>query len=145
MLTTPRDESTVTRLCELLPQLLKARDELYAAVDLIRDPEIQAICRWMGDRHGGHAAVVEQIIAASCGSANVTEPDYSATDVDSMLAKMGPPNLLWAIERCEHDVTERYDEAIREIKDLDVRDLLVRQRDDSVFADCVLRNLRTPT
>ena len=145
MLTIPRGRETVNRLQTLLNATFCARDELYAASDALDQTVQGTICRWLGDRLGGNSATLQQIIAAS--GAKPVDPRSSQAAKEklaSISAADGSDGALKAAELTEHELTERYDQAIRQLEDQEILALLAWQRREAEMADRVLRSLKPP-
>jgi len=143
MLTIPRDHSTIDRLQALLNEMFRARDELYAAAESLADADESYICRRLADRLGGQAADLQQIIIAS--GFRPVEP-RSQGDVEAMRASIrsqpSDRGILEIVGQVEQLLTEQYDLAIEHLDDLEVADLLSKQREEAEFADCVVRRLK---
>lgn len=143
MLTTPRDRSTISRLQRLLDELFRTRDEFYVAAEALSNADRRYILHWFGDRFGGHAANLQQIIAA--GGAHPVEP-RSQTETAEHLAliqsQAGDRGVLDAAEQMEQVLARQYDQAIEHLEDQEVASFLGKQREESEFADSVLRSLK---
>ena len=142
MLSVPRDHTTIDQLQELLDDVFAARDELYAAADLIEEADRRFICRWFADRLGGHAAFLQQVVAAS-GVAPV-DPRTERGQLNIRAAcqsEAGDGAVLDVAARIEHVLNERYAVAINCLADQQVASLLAEQREELEFADCVLRSV----
>lgn len=143
MLTTPRDRSTIDRLQRLLDKLFGTRDEFYVAAEALSDADQRHILHWFGDRLGGHAADLQQIIAA--GGAHPVAPrsqSKTAERLTSIQSRAGDHGVLDAAEKMEQGLAAQYDQAIEQLEDQEVVSLLGKQREESEFADSVLRGLK---
>lgn len=142
MLTTPRDDQTVDRLQSLLNDTFEARDTLQAAANRLRDSDRRTICRWLANRMGGHAATLQQVIAAS--GVHPAEPHASGRvekEIEFAQAEGGDAGVMNAAEKTEQRLVTRYDATIERLHDREVQSLLSQHRSESEFADCVLRKL----
>lgn len=145
MLTVPRDPTTVDRLQELLDGIFTTRDQFYAAADSLADGDERYICRWLGNRLGGHAADLQQIITASGVRPTLPQSQRDRGEIfETIQTQAGDRGVLNAVNRVEQLLTEKYDRTIERVADQQVAGLLSRQREESQFADCVLRKLKPP-
>jgi hypothetical protein len=142
MLTAPRALETVECLQSLLNQTFRMRDLLYAASEAVHDGDQVRILKWLGDRIGGHAATLEQIILAN-GEYPVDPDSSESFEVDLQAASRGGGDheVLNLAELAEYSMLTEYDSAIDRTHDVEIKDLLYWQRGESEFADCVLRSL----
>jgi hypothetical protein len=145
MLNSPRDHETVNQLQSLLNATFEARDELYVVAQTLGQSDQSRICRWLGDRLGGHAATLQQIIAASGARPNdPRSTETTASKLEAISQQRGAGAVLNAAEQTEHALTEKYDQVIELIGDREIIGLLKLQRREADIADCILRSLGAP-
>lgn len=142
MLTSPRDQKTIDRLQNLLDDTFKARDKLYAAADTLHDADQVTLCRWFGDRLGGYAATLQQVISASgeCPAGPESSRDAVA-EIGLIQSKAGDDGVLREAEQTEQILVEHYHRAIDRMDDREMVGLLDQQRRELEIAECILRIL----
>lgn len=144
MLPNELDDATLRKLQTLVEANFTGRDELYAAAKSLNDEDRKNVCRKLAEHLAGHAAELQQILAA-CGADPAGPLDTHALAeslFDLTKATRGAHGVLHAAESCERILKQEYDQAIQATGDREAEALLQKQRDDVEFGEQVLRGMK---
>jgi uncharacterized protein (TIGR02284 family) len=138
------DDTTLRKLQELVEANFAGRDELYAAADSLNDEDRKRVCRRLAEHLAGHAAELQQILAA-CGADPAGPLDIHAT-ADKLFelakASRGADGVLDVAESCEKNLKQEYDRAIQDTPNQEAEAMLQGQRDDVEFGEQVMRCMK---
>lgn len=135
------DQNTVERIRELVRGNFSARDDLYAAAHALDDEALREICTRLADRLGGNAADLQQLLVTT--GEDPAEPNEILRRLQEVVVQLleerhGTSSVIEEVEAAEHQLKEKYDEAIEGTPDRDVGEILKRQRDEVKFGENVL-------
>ncbi len=144
------DAATLDRLRELIEANFNARDALYVAAESLEDDDYVHVCIRLADSLAGHAAELQQVVAAAGDhppgpNASLLEPKW---DFEQAKAESGSEGILAIAERTERDLRQGYDRVLEVTCDRDAEGILDRQRSAVEFGEqvlrCILRGNRMP-
>lgn len=138
------DETTLAGIRELVEANFGSRDELYAAAASVDDEDRQRVCRRLAEHLAGHAAELQQVLAASgtdpAGPLDID--DIVVALFESIKAQRGAAAVVEAAEETQRDLKRGYDRAIKETPSQQAEGLLRGQRDQVDFGERVLRSMK---
>ena len=141
---TELDKTTLAKIRELVEANFGSRDELYAAADSLDDEDRERVCRRLAEHLAGHAAELQQVLAASrsdpAGPLDIDEIVVAL--FESIKAQRGAAGVLEAAEEAQRDLKRGYDRAIEETPAQEAEGLLRSQRDEVEFGERVLRSMK---
>jgi hypothetical protein len=140
------DEKTLAEIRKLVEANFGNRDELYVAADSLDDEDRERVCRRLAEHLAGHAAELQQVLAASGSDpAGPLDIDDIVTALfESIKAQRGVAGVLEAAEEAQRDLKRGYDRAIEETPAQEAEGLLRGQRDAVDFGERVLRSMKHP-
>jgi uncharacterized protein (TIGR02284 family) len=144
------DQPTRRQVRDLIRGNFATRDELYAAAKVLNDDDLAGICRRLADKLGGHAAHLQQLLMASG-----TEPfDPPSRDelvqhlqemvIDMLDQRHGQRAVLGQVKAAEQKLKEEYDEAIDAVSNVEIKGVLLRQREEVAFGEALLTKMQQP-
>jgi uncharacterized protein (TIGR02284 family) len=146
MLPTELRPEDLGKFQELIEANFTGRDELYAAARSMDDEARQQVCRRLAEHLAGHAAELQQIVAAS--GSDPAEPLDVEPIAEALfeLAKMnhGERGVIDSAIEGERNLRKEYDRAIEDTSNPEATNTLHRQRDDVEFGEQILRGMERP-
>jgi uncharacterized protein (TIGR02284 family) len=142
--------ATLANIQELIESNYAGRDELYAAVETLDDDARKNVCRRLAEHLGGHAAELEQILLSNGDERfDPTSVEFIDHLSERMFLKIvkdqqGEANVLKAIEQCERNLKEKYDQMLRSTPESEAVGILERQRDEVEFGEQILHTMHDP-
>lgn len=139
------DQDTLRLVEGLVAANFSARDDLYAAAKALDDDALAEICRRLAENLGGNAADLQQWLMSA--GEEPSEPSEVVRRLQQVVIQLlkerhGSTSVLAEVETSEHELKERYDQAIENAEDSDVEELLRRQRDDVEFGERVINKVK---
>lgn len=141
---TELDETTLTKIRDLVEASFGSRDELYAAAESLDDEDHKRVCRRLAEYLAEHATSLQQVLAA--GGHDPAGP----LDIDGIVAaffksirmQRGAAGVLEAAEQCQRGLKHGYDRAIEGSPNREAEEFLREQRDEVDFGERVLRGIK---
>ena len=140
------DDTTLSKIQEMVEVTFAGRDRLYSAASHLDDEDRSEICRELADHLAGHAAELQQILTATGNDPKGPLDFHGIVDalLESIRSQSGDSGVLDAAEKYTHEVKEDFDQAIEDTPDPDAREVLRHHRNGVEFGERVLRNLGRP-
>lgn len=140
------DDKTLSKIQEMVEVTFAGRDRLYSAANHLDNDERREICRELADHLAGHAAELQQILAATGNDPKGPLDVHAIVDalLESARAQSGDSGVLDAAEKYTQEVKEDFDQAIEGTPDPDAREVLRHHRNGVEFGERVLRHMKRP-
>ncbi len=137
------NQESLNRIQELIAANFTGRDELYAAANSLDSEAQQQVCHRLAEHLAGHAAELQQIVAASgvdpAGPLDLHALARSLFEIAKL--NRGESGVLQAATEGEHNLKQDYEAAIDETDHPQTENVLRRQRDEVEFNEQVLRGM----
>jgi uncharacterized protein (TIGR02284 family) len=136
------DQGTLDTVQDLIRTNLVSRDGLYAAATKLDGAALQRICRRLADELGGHVADLQQLLLAR-GQKPVGPEDnlvrkLRAVVLEVLQQQPSSQHVVAEVEECTRVLKKEYDTAIKQTDDVQIKNVLHRQRQDAEFGGDVL-------
>lgn len=138
------DSKTVALLRNLVVATYYVRDDLYLAVDCLKDKDLAAICRKLADDLAGNTAYLEQIILMQNEEPEFEDHMMSSLNTVVMMylrKNQGDEGIISAIQQGYSYLSDKYYKSIAGTSDSETQKVLEKQKKDVDFAQRVLQKI----
>jgi uncharacterized protein (TIGR02284 family) len=135
---------TIARLRRLVEATYGGRDDLYAAAKQLNDDDLSAICRKLADELAGNTTFLQQIIlihGAEIGSEKAAVSALGDEIMKFLRKGRGDQGIIAAVQQEQSELREKYDAAIADTAEAEMKAILQQQQKSVDFAERVLRQV----